>query len=171
MVSRSSGATHKRHELRLQIGRKSRIGFRREIGGLEWPVARHDQSAISRPDADAGGLQQLHDRSHVFEPGMRQFKLTAGDRRGNRIGAGLDPVRDNVVPGRVPSGAAGDQDAVRAGALDARAHRVEASGEIGHFRLARRVEDFCFAFGRGRRHHGGLRCPDRWRTEHDAGAG
>ena len=49
---------------------------------------------------------------------MGQFQLATGDRRGDGIGAGLDPVRNDVMPGRMPIRPAGNQDAVRAGALD-----------------------------------------------------
>jgi hypothetical protein len=50
---------------------------------------------------------------------------------------------------------------VRAGALDLRAHGVQAVGEIDDFRLARRVLDHRVALGERRRHQHHMGCADR----------
>ena len=98
------------------------------------------------------------------------FKMTAGDRGGDGVGASLDAVGDQIVPGAVQSIHALHQNPMRPDALDARSHRDEAKREIGDFRIARRVQYLAFTARKGRRHQGRLGRPDRWRGQHDAAA-
>ena len=90
-------------------------------------------------------MQQLGAR-----PG--QLHLAAGHRHRDRIGAGLDAIGQHGVPRAMQLGDAFDDDARRAGAGDARAHLVQAIGDIQNFRLAGGVGDHGRALGQRRRH-------------------
>ena len=73
----------------------------------------------------------------MLEMRAEDLEVTAGDRRGDGIGAGLDAVGDQIVARVVEGIDALHQDAVRAGAFDARSHRGEAECEVANFGIAR----------------------------------
>ena len=102
--------------------------------------------------------------------GAEDLEMPAGDRGGDRVGAGLDAIGDQIVAGAVEGIDALHQNPMRPGTLDARSHRDEAECEVADFGIARRVEDFAFAACKGRRHQGRLGRADRWRGQHDAAA-
>ena len=142
-----------RHELRLHVGREARIGRGAHAhsagaaGGLEL-----DGGAIDG-DASARFAQFLERR--VEGIGRRAEQTDAAARRGGggEVGAGLDAVRHHRVLGTVQRANAIDADDVAARALDARAHRAEATSEVEHLRLSGRILDERRALGEGGRHH------------------
>ena len=95
------------------------------------------------------------------------LKMTAGDRGGDGVGAGLDAVGDQIVAGAMQRIHPLHQNPMRADALNARSHRGEAVGEVGDFGIARRVQDFAFTPRQHRRHQRGLGRADRRRRQHD----
>ena len=89
----------------------------------------------------AGLGQHVERRLQQFGPRACEQHVAAGHRHRHRIGAGLDPVGQHGVPRAVKLGDALDDDARGAGAGDARAHLVEAVGDVDDFRLAGGVVD------------------------------
>ena len=79
-------------------------------------------------------------------------KVASGHRHRGRIGSRLDPVGQNAMVGAVEAGHALDLDCGGARAADARAHLVEAGGEIHDLGLAGGVADLRRPV-RGRRGH------------------
>ena len=67
--------------------------------------------------------------------------LAAGDRAGDEEGAGLDAVGQHFVVRAVQALDAFDDQRRGAGALDLRAHRVEAIGEVDDLGFLRGVLD------------------------------
>ena len=115
-------------------------------------------------------------REHV-ERGLQQFGTRVlqenvaaghGDRHG--IGAGLDAVGQHGMARAVKLGDALDGNAPGAGAGNARAHLVEAIGDVGDFRFLRRVVDHGGAVGERRRHDRGMGAADRHFGKHDLAA-
>ena len=86
------------------------------------------------------------------------------------VGAGLDAVGDDLVLGAMQRVDALHEDAMRARAFDARAHRLQAEREIADFRIARGVEDFAFASRKRRAHQRGFGRADGGRGENDVPA-
>ena len=82
-----------------------------------------------------------------------EHDIAASRRHGGEIGARFDPVRHHPVRRAVQARDALHDDAVGTGALNARAHRSQASGQINHFGLARRVFDDRFTLGQDGGHH------------------
>ena len=115
-------------------------------------------------------------RKHV-ERGLQQFRTRVlqqhvaaghGDRHG--IGAGLDAVGQHGVARAVQLGDALDDDTPGAGAGNARAHLVEAIGDVGDLGLLRRVLDHGRAVGERRRHDRGVGAADGDFRENDLAA-
>ena len=88
--------------------------------------------------------------------GAENLEMTAGDRGGDGVGAGLDAVGDQIVAGVVEGIDALHQNPMRSGALDARSHRDEAEREVADLGIARGVEDLGFTARENRRHQGRL---------------
>src|SRR5215210_3239149 len=106
--------------------------------------------ATSTPHPDAGRarggvymhahlpqLLELH--LQVLGEGVGDRDVSAGRRRGHKEGTRFDAVWHHRPPGGVKFRNAFYHDAAGAGALDARAHRVEEAGEGGDLRLSRAV--------------------------------
>ena len=141
------------HELGLHVGRECRI---RRGGQADRArtLAMHVQG-----DAVGGGL----DRSTGFGQ-LVQHRLegvatraarddpAAGHRRGHQEGAGLDPVRQHRMASTGQPLHAVDHDARGACALDIRAQRDQAIGQVGDFRFHGRVLEHGGALGQGRGH-------------------
>jgi len=102
--------------------------------------------------------------------GAENLEMTAGDRGGDGVGAGLDAVADQLVPSMVEGTHPLQQNPMRPRALDARAHGGEAEREVADFGIARGVQDFAFAACEHRRHQGRLGRADRRRGQHDTAA-
>src|SRR4029079_4384412 len=99
-----------------------------------------------RPDLRSGAFERRTHRAEMLEVRPEDLEMAAGDRGGARIGPGLDAVGDELVVRFTKPIHALNQHAVSAGTLDARTHRREAEGEVAHLGIARRVENFRFAF-------------------------
>ncbi len=164
------GQRHQRHELRLEV--RGKAGER--VGGH---IHRRDAGAVAA-DADAvrrlrhlgpRGGEDVEGRVQEVGAGVLEQHVAARHRHRHGIGAGLDPVGQDLVPCAVEARDALDGDARRAGALDPGAHLGEAGGEIHHLRLAGRVLDEGRALGQGGRHQRHVGAPDRDLGKHDLG--
>src|SRR5215831_2009213 len=102
--------------------------------------------------------------------GAKDLEMTAGDRRGDRVGPGLDTVGDQVVVCVVERVDPLHQNAMRSGTFDTRPHCDQAECEIADLGIARSVQDFGFTPGKRGRHQGRLAGAYRWRGQHDSAA-
>ena len=123
-------------------------------------VARDADAVVGGRDRDAGLLQHVEGCLQQLRPRVLQKNVAAGHGDRHGVSAGLDAVGQHGVARAVESGDALDHDAPGAGAGDARAHLVEAVGDIDDFRLARGVLDDGRAVGQRRRHDRGMRAAD-----------
>ena len=96
--------------------------------------------------------------------------FAAGHRYRHRIGAGFDPIRQHGVSRAVKLAHAFDDDTGRAGAGHARAHLVQAGGDIEDFRLASGIGDDRRAPGQGCRHQRDMGAAHRHLGKFDVGA-
>src|SRR5574343_58493 len=141
------------HELRLHVGRESRIGRRAQADRLQ-ALGSDEADRIALDGNLAAGVHQLVDDGiEVGGRGLQQADVAASDRRGTEIGAGLDAVGHDRVRRAVQLVDALDADDVGAGAGDAGAHRDQAIGQVDHFRLTRGIFDDRFALGQASGHH------------------
>ena len=142
------GAGHQRHQLRLQIGRETRKRRGRHLNRPDaGPVARNANALIVDGNGRARLRQHIERRLQQFRPRARQLNITAGHRHRHRVSAGLDPIGKYWMPGAVELRHAFDDDARRPRAGDARAHLVQAIGDIENFRLAGGIADDGGALG------------------------
>ena len=122
---------HEGHELRLQVGGKARKRVGRHIDGLNSVAVAADPDAAGRAgDLGAGLLQNVEGELQQFGTGVLQRYVTPGHGDGHRIGAGLDPIRQNVVGGAVQAGDPDDGNLGGSSALDPGAHLDQALGKI-----------------------------------------
>ena len=108
----------------------------------------------------AGLLHGVERRRHQLRPRALEQHVAAGHGDGERIGAGLDPVGQDAVPGAAEPADAFDHQRRGAGAGDLGAHLDEAIGEVGDLRLARGIVDDGRALGENRRHQGRMGAAD-----------
>ena len=94
-----------------------------------------------------------------------------GDGGGAKQRSGLHPVRNGPVDGPVQALHTHDADGARAGARDARAHLVQAVGQIHDFRLLGRVFQRGTAAGQTCGHHQVFRRADAGQIQVDARSG
>src|SRR5581483_6701539 len=118
----------------------------------------------------AGLLDLPEQRIEVVGHRLLDLDVAAGDGGGEGEGARLDPVGDDAVLRAAQLAHAIDLHAVRAGAGDARAHRVEHGGEVLDLRLAGGVDDRRAAFGEGGGEHDVQRAHDAGVIEYDVRA-
>ena len=156
------GTAHQGHELRLQISWKTGEGRGCHING------RNDAALAADPEACGllrnlqtgflqhikGGLQQVRPR-----PLQQYIAASHGHRHG--IGAGFDPVGQNLVmcPAQTPH--TRDFNPALTRTADFCAHFIEAQGQIDHFGLAGRIFNHRIAIGQTGGHHGRMRAADR----------
>ncbi len=165
------GARHQRHELRLKIGRKVREGRRADIDGRKpRAVANDAQSRVGFRHLGAGQGHRVERRPQEACARPREQHVAARHGDGHRIGAGLDPVGQHRVPGAVQRRNALDLDRGLPRARDARAHRVQAVGEIDDLGLARRVAQHGRSLGERSRHQRHMRAADGDFRKVDLGA-
>ncbi len=108
-------------------------------------LAPHEDAALGLVHADVGVFENAHHRLDMVEP--RAFEANLAARRGNRhdIGPGLDPVRDHDVAGAMQARHAAHGEPVGADPLDARAHGVEAGGEIDDLGLTGGIDQYALS--------------------------
>ena len=153
----------KRHELRLQIGRKAREWRRRDIDRREpRAVAAYPDALIGDADISAPACS-MASSALCKRPGLGAFQhhVAAGHGDGDRIGAGLDAVGQNDVARAREAADALDLDSGLPGALDLRAHLDEAIGQIDDLWLARGVDEQRMAIGERSRHQRRMGAADR----------
>src|SRR5699024_6511463 len=123
-------------ELRLHVGRKTGVGRGVDVHRAG-AAAVHVQLDPVLADADVGaGVVQLGgDRAQKIRARVAGTHLAARDRAGDQVGAGFDAVGQHAVRGAVQRVHAVDDDHAGAGALDARAHAVQAFGQVHDLRL------------------------------------
>ena len=96
--------------------------------------------------------------------------FAAGDGCGDEVGAGFDAVRQGGVACRFERAHAFDGECRRADAADFRAHRVQAVGEVGDFRLAGGGVEDGRAFGQHSGHQQVFGAGDGGHVHDEAGA-
>jgi hypothetical protein len=162
------GQGHQGHELRLQVGGEARIDAGLDVHRLQpRAIAADDDAVVGALDAGAGFLDLGQQGLDQVSAGVGQADLAAGHGRGDGIGAGLDPVGDHRVGGARQLLDAGDGDGRRAGALDLRAHLVQALGQIDDLGLAGGGLQHGDAAGQHGGQHGVLCRADRDEREGD----
>ena len=131
----------KRHELRLHVGGKRGIGRSAHVDGIQDAVGLERNPVLPGFDVRARFAQLLQHRVEDVRPRSGEPYAAAGGRGCHQKGAGLDAVGHHAVLRAVQPLDALDRDDVGARAPHARAHGVQAAGEIHHLRLARRILD------------------------------
>jgi hypothetical protein len=116
----------------------------------------------------AGLAQHVEGRLKVMGAGASEEHIAAGHGRSHRIGAGLDAVGHDLVGRAVQFIDALDGQRAGADAVDLRAHRHEALGDVGDLGLHGGVLDHRLALGERRGHQDDVRGADRDLGEHDA---
>ena len=153
-----------RHELRLQVGRKSRVGLGGDLRWLELALAGHAHGCVHRIvgageklDMHADLAEAVNHRQHPVVRELLEGHIAVGYRRGHRVGSGDDAVGNHDMVRRAKALDAMNHQARSAGALDAGSHGVEQIGEVDHFWLAGRTFDDGPALGQhcGAHHIGG----------------
>ena len=142
----------KRAHLRLHVGRKTGIRFRRDLERLHLSIGRNRDRTISCFDSVSALGQRVSDSADVFRHDTFDRHTFPADRASDEERAGLDSIGNDVVFGAMQLGHAFDDQTSRASALDLRAHLVEEIGEIDDFRFGGGAFDHRGAFGENGRH-------------------
>src|SRR5262249_43290368 len=139
-TGRPFGSRHQCHQLRLQIGGKSR---KWRSGHLDW---RKPPSIPHNPNSFVGRRDRRACQAHHIQCGLKQFgarvlqkHIAARHRDGHGVSAGLDPIRQNRMSCAVQLRYAFNHNTRGAGPRNLCTHLVEAVSDIRDFRLARRV--------------------------------
>jgi hypothetical protein len=112
----------------------------------------HLQPALGLLHRDAGRVEPFGEGRDEVDPAAEAFDLAPGDGGGEHVGAELDPVGDDLMRRAVEVGHALDGEGRGALALDPRAHRAQAAGEVDDLGLARGVADLGRALRQRRGH-------------------
>ena len=115
------------------------------VRGRSSPLRADPERVVRRLDLDAGLAQLVGERFEVQRAGARHLDFAAGEGGGDRVGAGLEAVGDDLVLAAAEAFDALDLDGVRAVATDARAHADEHLGGALHFGFGGGVHDACAA--------------------------
>ncbi len=165
------GDREQRHELRLHVGGKARIGLGHDVDAAKRTAAADAHGAVLLAHLDAGLLEHPHHGAEMADAAAEQPHVAAGDADSAGIGAALDPVGDHGVTRAVQPVHAIDDDDARALVGDAGAHRHQAGDQVGDLGLARGVDDLGASIRQGRRHQQVLGGADGGERQHDAGPG
>ena len=141
-----------RHELRLHIGRETRVFGGAKPLRLQAPAGLDANAGRPRRDRCSGGNQLLDHRVQVVGATMLQDHVAPGGGYGAQKSAGFDAVGHHLVVAAVQCLDALDADSAGAVALDARAHGDQHLGQVWNFGLLRRVFQNGFAFGQSSGH-------------------
>ena len=142
----------KRAHLRLHVGRKTGIRFRRDLERLHLSIGRNRDRTISCFDSVSALGQRVSDSADVFRHDTFDRHTFPADRASDEERAGLDSIGNDVVFGAMQLGHAFNDQTPRASTLDLRAHLVEEIGEIDDFRFGGGAFDHRGAFGENGRH-------------------
>ena len=147
------GNAVERHELRLHVGRESRVRVGTHINRLA--ARRRLECNLMRPTADltTGFAQFIENSLEIICRSMRQAHAAARRRGGAQIGAGLDAIGHDSMRRAMQGINAFDDDAIGARTGNTRPHGEQAVGKVDDFRLTRGVFNHGFAFRQARRHH------------------
>ncbi len=115
-------------------------------------------------------MQLLGEGADKVEPAAEELHVASRDRRGDHVGAELDPVGHHRVRRAFEPLHPLDGDRRRALALDLRAHAAQAPREVDDLGLPRRGLDHRGAPRQRRRHQRVLRRPHRHEGKRDAAA-
>src|SRR5262245_21654992 len=88
-LARALSHAHQRDELCLEIGGETWEGLRFHRNRPQAVVLRYPDAVRPLLDFDAGRAQRLQRLLQQIWPGAVEQDVTAGDRRGHRISAGL----------------------------------------------------------------------------------
>ena len=140
-------------ELRLHVGRETGPGRGYQVDRMR-PASLHVQLHETFAAADLGarvpeGPNDLAQGQFATEPGD---DAPSGHGAGNQVGASLDAVGENRAAGAMQPLHAPDGNARTAGPGNPCAHRVEAVGQITHFRFPGGILDNRLALCQNRGH-------------------
>ena len=137
--ARAVGHRREHHDLRLHVGRKSRVRTRDHVDGAEALGPDHAQASGLDATLDAGLDELVDHRVHVLDGRVFEQHVPTRDRGRHGEGAGFDAIgEDRMIDPRQFIDAV-DLDLDRAGPGHARAHLVEEQRELFDLGLARDV--------------------------------
>ena len=142
-----------RHELRLHIGGKRRVGRGAQAHAVIRPAHSKLDEIAAALDFRVGFFELVEHGIENVTARIGRDNLPAGSGGGNQKRPRFDAIRHDGVSGADQAAHALYADHIRAVAFNFRAHRDEAIGEIDHFRLPRGIFQRRHAVGQGRGHH------------------
>ena len=139
--------------MRLCVRREPGIGQCRDVHRLQTGAAPHRQRRAASFHSHTGFAQLVQNGVHMVRARLAQGDLAVRGCGGDGKRGRFDAVGNHFVLRAVQFPDAGDGDGGTARADNPRAHRVEKSGQVHHFRLACGALDQRHAFGQDGGHH------------------
>ena len=141
-----------RHELRLHVGRETRIFGGAKRLRLHAAAGLNADEALARRDDGAGLAQLFNHRIQVIGAAVAQHHVAARCRNGTQKGAGLNAVGHYLVVAAMQAINALNMDAACAVAFDLRAHGNQHLGQVANLGLLRGVFKNRLALGQSGGH-------------------
>jgi len=130
-----------RHELRLHVGCKTRIGRGRERQRPQLAIRFDSDAVLADLDSDARFFQRIECRAHLTGVRSHQFDVAACNRCGTGIATRLDPVGHYGVGCTMQPVAPFDRQRFGADPVYAGAHRDQTATQIDNLGFARGIFD------------------------------
>ena len=160
---------HQRHDLRLQVRRKTRIGKGLDIHAFDAVPSRGPQHVPLRLDLHPGIPQLGDQRLVVARLAAEDADIPACHSGRDQEGSRFDPVRNHRRLDRMKRFHPFDRDHIASRPFDPRTHAGQHLGEVDDFRLACSVFQGCGPFRQRRGHQDVFRARHRGDVEIDVG--